>query len=106
MLIAEHSMCQPGRPRPKDASHCAQLGSSPLNFHRTKSRASLLVVLVGVDAHARLDPDTSSRDEAAVRREGGDAEVDAAVHGVGVAPRHEPLDERHHLGNVLGGAGA
>ena len=61
MLIAEHSMCQPGRPRPKGASHCAHGGSSLLNFHSTKSRAfSLSYLSVSTRAPAWI-PATSSR---------------------------------------------
>jgi hypothetical protein len=41
MLIAEHSMCQPGRPRPKRVSQ--PMSSGPTVFQRAKSRASSLV---------------------------------------------------------------
>ena len=62
MHMAEHSMCQPGRPRPNGASHCAHAGSSLLSFHRTKSRAfSLSYLSVSTRAPA-LMPATSSRE--------------------------------------------
>ncbi len=62
MLMAEHSMCQPGRPRPKGASHCAHSGSSLFTFHSTKSRAfSFSYLSVSTRAPA-LIPATSSRD--------------------------------------------
>ena len=62
MLMAEHSMCQPGRPRPKGASHCAQAGSSLFSFHSTKSRAfSLSYLSVSTRAPA-LMPATSRRE--------------------------------------------
>ena len=40
MLIAEHSMCQPGRPGPIAVSHDGSPGFGP--FHRAKSRTSSL----------------------------------------------------------------
>ena len=61
MLMAEHSRCQPGRPRPNGASHWAQAGSSLLAFQSTKSRAfSLSYLSVSTRAPA-LMPSTSSR---------------------------------------------
>src|SRR6266851_1073715 len=47
MLIAEHSMCQPGRPSPKGASHAAPSCSSPgwAFFHRAKSLTDSLSYL-------------------------------------------------------------
>ncbi len=42
--MAEHSMCQPGRPTPKSESHLASAGSSAFAlFHRTKSSGSFLL---------------------------------------------------------------
>ena len=35
MLMAEHSMCQPGRPGPQGLSHAGSPGLAP--FHRAKS---------------------------------------------------------------------
>ena len=105
MLMAEHSMCQPGRPRPKGASHCAQAGSSDFAFQSTKSRAfSLSYLSVSTRAPAFM-PDDVEPGQPAVLGKGGDAEVDAAVVRVGVAAGHQPLDEGDHLGDVLGGAG-
>ena len=40
MLIAEHSMCQPGRPGPIAVSHDGSPGFGP--FHSAKSRTSSL----------------------------------------------------------------
>ncbi|MNT36702.1 hypothetical protein D3C72_1728030 [compost metagenome] len=41
--MAEHSMCQPGRPEPNSLSHLASGGSSGLeDFHSTKSSGSSL----------------------------------------------------------------
>jgi len=62
MLMAEHSTCQPGRPRPNGASHCAHSGSSLLNFHRTKSRAFSLSYLSASIRAPSLIPATSSPD--------------------------------------------
>ena len=61
MLMAEHSMCQPGRPFPKGASHCAHSGSSPLNFQSTKSRAFSLSYLSVSTRAPDWIPATSSR---------------------------------------------
>ena len=59
MLMAEHSRCQPGRPRPKGASQCAHSGSSDFAFQSTKSRAfSLSYLSVSTRAPA-LMPSTS-----------------------------------------------
>ena len=102
MLIAEHSMCQPGRPRPNGASHCAQAGSSLLSFQSTKSRAfSFSYLSVSTRAPAWI-PAASSRGEAPVLRERGDPEVDRAVRRVGVAARGQALDESDHVRDVLG----
>ena len=104
MLIAEHSMCQPGRPLPNGASHCAQPGSSLFSFHSTKSRAfSLSYLSVSTRAPAWM-PATSSRDEPPVVRERGDPEVDAALGVVGVPALAQPPDQLDHLGNVVGRA--
>jgi len=51
-----------GSPGPNGASHWAQPGSSLLSFHSTKFARVLLLVAVVVDARARLDAETSSRD--------------------------------------------
>ncbi len=40
MLIAEHSMCQPGRPVPSAVSHAGSPGLAP--FQSAKSRTSSL----------------------------------------------------------------
>ena len=48
-LIAEHSMCQPGRPVPHGESHCGSPGLAA--FHSTKSSGSRLR-LVDLDALA------------------------------------------------------
>ncbi len=42
MAMAEHSMCQPGRPRPNGASQAAPTRSSPgrARFHSAKSVAN------------------------------------------------------------------
>src|SRR5699024_7963366 len=43
VAIAEHSMCQPGRPSPHGDAHAAPAGSeSSLDFHSVKSRGSFL----------------------------------------------------------------
>ena len=52
MLIAEHSMCQPGRPRPHGLSHD---GSPSSNFHSAKSSGSRFAASTSIRA-----PDLSS----------------------------------------------
>ena len=95
--IAEHSMCQPGRPRPQGESHDV---SSPglFAFQSAKSRGSslqrvrlLLLDLVGPLAGER-----------AVLGEARDAEVDVALGLVGVARVDQLLDQRDDLGDRLG----
>jgi hypothetical protein len=52
--IAEHSMCQPGRPAPKGLAHFASSGSLGLAaFHSTKSSGSCLSVLAATRSPAR-----------------------------------------------------
>jgi len=52
--IAEHSMCQPGRPSPQRESHRASCGSSGFaRFHKTKSRGSCLLLSIATRSPAR-----------------------------------------------------
>ena len=81
MPIAEHSRCQPGRPRPNGLS---QAGSpARWAFQSTKSRAILLLVLVAVDPRAAPDLAVLQVGQPAVAGKGGDAEVQRALAAVG-----------------------
>ena len=98
-LIAEHSMCQPGRPRPHGLS---QPGWSAFDgFHSTKSPGSLLV-------RRDLDPcagDHVRRGCAATAhriRHRRRPEQHMALCRIGVARGDQPLDHRDHLRDVLG----
>ena len=66
----------------------------------------VFLVLVYVDARAVFDAVKIFLGELAVVGIAGDAEVPAAVFGlVGESALRELLDERDHLGDVLGGMG-
>ena len=100
--MAEHSRCQPGRPRPHGVSQDAVSGSPSLcAFQSAKSRGSRL---------RRRRPTSSAGcrsssllpGELAVGGEGADVEVDVAVDGVGVPALDQPLHQRDHLGDVAG----
>ena len=90
MLIAEHSMCQPGRPGPIAVSHDGSPGFGP--FHSAKSRTSSLPY----SSASTRSPDPEllgvEAGEAAVGGPRGDPEEDRAVLGpVGVAALEQRL---------------
>src|SRR5215475_2807994 len=87
MAMAEHSMCQPGRPGP----HGEVQGIS--------------LALVHVHAGSRLELVEVLSREPAVSGEAADLEVDVAVKHVGDPSRDQSLDEDDHLGDVLGRLG-
>ena len=95
--IAEHSMCQPGRPRPHGESHARVLPGF-VAFQSAKSRGSFFSALGSSSAASR--PAVAA--ELPVVRVARDAEVDVAVDGVGVALVDEPLDQRDDLRHRLG----
>ena len=98
-------MCQPGRPATEGRVPLRPGRLVGLRLPEHEVAGVLLVVLVGVHPRPRLHPRHVEAGQTAVLGEGGDAEVDAAVGRVGVAPGDEPLDEGDHLRDVLGGAG-
>ena len=59
MLIAEHSMCQPGRPGPHGLSHAGSPGLAP--FHSVKSSGSRLCSPISTRAPERIS--STSRPE-------------------------------------------
>ena len=104
MLIAEHSMCQPGRPSPIAVDHDGSPGLGALPQREVAD--VVLGVLVGLDPLA--DPQLLGIEprQPAVGRPRRDPEEDRAVVGpVGVAALEQRPDERDHLVDVLGGAG-
>ena len=101
--MAEHSMCQPGRPGPRRVS---QDGSPSLRvLPQGEIVDALLLVLVGLAARPGLQPVQVDLGQPAVAGELGDAEIDGAVLLVGVALFEQALDDCHHLRDVLGRPG-
>ena len=103
--MAEHSRCQPGRPRPQGESHAAP-ARFVLGLGRLPER-EVLRVLLGVvvlrDARARLDLARVEARELAVAGKLVDREVDRAVlRLVRHAALDQPLDERDHLRDEVG----
>ena len=81
--MAEHSMCQPGRPGPQGLSHAGSPGLAP--FQRAKS-PGLRFAVADLDARAGLAA-APGRGGTACRSRGPcvDVEVDVAAGGVGEA---------------------
>ena len=104
--IAEHSRCQPGRPRPYGVGHDAVSGSPSLcPFQSAKSRGSRLPR--GSASAAASISSTRWLDSAAVLRPGPHVEVDVARavgRRVGVARLDELLHQLDHLRHVAGRA--
>ena len=103
MLIAEHSMCQPGRPSPMAVVHDGSPGLAP--FHSAKSRTSSLAYSSASTRSPTRSCSGSSLRQPAVGWPGGDPKEDRAVVGpVGMLALEQRPDERDHLVDVLGGA--
>jgi hypothetical protein len=103
--MAEHSMCQPGRPAtaiPAGDGRGRLAGLRGLPQDEVEGRA-----LVGgdLDPGARLHLVEGPLRQAAVIRHRGDVEQHVIRRHVGVAGPDQGLDHRHHLGDVVGGAG-
>ena len=95
--MAEHSRCQPGRPRPHGVAQEAVSGSPSLcAFQSAKSRGSRLRV-VGLGVGGRLQVVELLAGERPVLGKGADVEVHVAVDGVGVPALDQPLHERDHV---------
>ena len=94
-------MCQPGRPRPIDASHAGSVSRGGL-FPERKVARVFFFVLVGVDAFTGAGDVSREVDlrELAVLRKRSDAVVDRIVGSIGVIGGQQFLDQRHHLRNV------
>ena len=99
--MAEHSMCQPGRPGPPGARplRLARLGRFP---QREVERAALL--LADLDARAGLEIVWALSGQSAVRGKPADGIVDVAARGVGEALVAEAADESDDVRDVGGGA--
>ena len=98
MLIAEHSMCQPGRPGPHGLSHAGSPGLAL--FHRAKS-PGLRLLVADLDARAGFQLLRVAVAELAVIGVLADVEVDVAAGRVGVALVDQRLDHLDHLGDVV-----
>ena len=96
--MAEHSMCQPGRPGPISVSQngLARLGSLP----EGEVVDAFLFVFVGVAAGPRPEVLEIDLGEPAVGGERVDGEIDRPVLLVGEALLEERLDESDHLRDV------
>ena len=94
-------MCQPGRPGGRPSG--VQVGSpGTRRLPEDEVPRVLLVVLVGVDARARLDALVVQPRELAVLRERRDLEVDRPFVRVGVSARLEVVNHLAHRLEVLG----
>ena len=102
--IAEHSMCQPGRPGAAIPAGDGHDGSPGFDgFHSTKS---IGVALVGRDIDSRAGDHLVERavGQLAVVLHRRHAEQHVLLGDIGVAGRDQPLDQRLHLLDVLGRA--
>ena len=102
--IAEHSMCQPGRPGPHGLGHDAlsRLGGLAALPQGEVARVALAA---GVGVLGRLHVVEALPGQLAVRRPRAHVEVDVARavgRGVGVPLLDQLLDQRDHLGHVPG----
>ena len=102
MLIAEHSMCQPGRPGPNGEGQDGSPGFSP--FQSTKSLTSSFSYSSSATRSPRRICAEVDLREPSVAGKRRDPEIDGTVRLVGVPALPQPLDQRDHLGDVLGGA--
>src|SRR6266478_6212365 len=108
MLIALHSMCQPGRPSPHGLGQNTAPSWGARAFQRAKSASeSLVYSSLATRAPAHLVE--IQVDRLPVATAAGlvflDTEIDRAIRRlVGDAPFHQGLDELDHLRDVLGGA--
>ena len=94
-------MCQPGRPGPigRLPEMFAGLGRFP---EREVARV-VLVVAVHIHARAGLHAGHINFRKLAVRRKFRDAKIGRSVAGIGESLFGEPLDQLHHVVDVLGG---
>ena len=104
MLIAEHSMCQPGRPGPIAVSQLGSPGLGP--FHSAKSRTSSLAYS---SASTRSPVRICSGSSRASRPYDGQDEIRKKIEPSSVRyawpPAEQRLDELDHPLDVLGRAG-
>ena len=98
VAIAEHSRCQPGRPRPHGVGQDGSPGLAA--FHSVKSQRVALGAALALALRDVVDPLAGQR---AVVREGPHREVDVAAGRVGVPALDQPLHQLDHLRHVAGG---
>ena len=93
-------MCQPGRPGPQGLSHDGSPGRAPFPQGEVHG---VFLVLVYLDAAARLHPLQRAVAELAVAIAALHAEEDVAARGIGVAGVHQPADGLDDGADFLGG---
>ena len=104
VAMAEHSMCQPGRPGPRAVSQNCSPGLAA--FQRAKSRAASFSYSSTSTRAPSSMPSKSFLESLPYSGNAGDAEVPGAVLGlVGDVFGGELLDEGDHLGDAAGGVG-
>ena len=102
VAMAEHSMCQPGKPRPHGESHsCWRSTPGGVSFQSAKSAGWRLASMCSTRPR-RGELVEVEVGELGVARERGHVEVHAVVDDVGVAPLLEDLDHRDLLRDVAG----
>src|SRR5471032_3120738 len=102
--MAEHSMCQPGRPGPYALSHLASAGSDGLaDFHSTKSSGSVLPSATATRSPAQVIERLARQLAVALELAHGVVHV-AVVALVGQALVLQRGDHRQHLRHVFRGA--
>ena len=97
--MAEHSMCQPGKPSPQGLSHFMSRPGSAA-FQRVKSRGSLLRG-VHLDADPLHQVGSDVARQLTVGRELANVEVYVAARPVGVSVLEQLLDDGDHLWHVV-----
>ena len=102
VAMAEHSMCQPGNPRPHGESHsCWRCTPGGVSFQRAKSAGWRLASICSTRPLVSELVEVEAG-EVGVGREAGRVEVHAVVDHVGVALRLEGADHRDLLVDVGG----
>ena len=102
IAIAEHSMCQPGRPAPHGESQRGSPGFAA--FHSTKSSGSRLASSTSTRAPGAQVVELLAGQLAVAVETSRHANTDVAVRGdVRIALLDQLLDHRDDLGHVLGG---
>ena len=100
VAIAEHSMCQPGNPRPQGESHSCCRSTPGRRQLPEREVGGVALGLDVLDAARGLELVEVEVGELGVAGERGHVEVDAVVDEVGVTLLLERADHRDLLGDV------